>query len=81
VFVLARDSFERTSGFGSWSAYLKATGLVALPAAGIVAAKRASPPAALRFGLYGTVLLHMYDRVYKPTTPFVEHMGMARRQF
>lgn len=81
VFVMARDSFEQSSGYGSASAWLKATGLVALPTVGFVAAKRASPPAALRFGLYGTVLLHVYDRVYKPGAPFLEHMPLSRRQF
>ena len=81
VFVMARDSFEKSSGYGSWVAWAKATGLVALPTAGFIAAKRASPPAALRFGLYGTLLLHIYDRVYKPSFPFVEHMPMSRRQF
>ena len=78
---MLRDSFEQSSGFGSWSAYAKATGIVALPTVAYAAAYRASPPAALRFGLYGTVLLHVFDRVFKPKQPFVEYMGMARRQF
>lgn len=78
---MLRDNFEQSSGYGSWSAYLKATGIVALPTVGMAVAQKASPPAALRFGLYGTVLLHVYDRVYKPKTPFVEYMGMSRRQF
>ena len=81
AFNLLRDSFERSDGFGSVNAYLKATAVVALPTVGYAAMYRSSPPAALRFGLYSTVLLQMYDRVYKPRQPFFEHMPLNRRQF
>lgn len=78
---MLRDNFEQSSGYGSWSAFAKAAGIVALPTVGMAVAQKASPPAALRFGVYGSVLLHVYDRLYKPSTPYLEHMPMSRRQF
>ena len=52
-----------------------------MPTIGLAAAYRATPPAAVRFGLYSTFLLHAYDRVYKLRYPSAEHMTVNRRQF
>ena len=81
AFTLLRDSFEQSSGLGSFSSWLKATAIISVPAVGLAVYTRASPPAAVRFGVYSTVLLHLYDRVMKPKYPFGEHMEGTRRLF
>lgn len=81
AFVALRDGFETTDGVASFTAAGKAAAIVSLPAIGFAAAKRAVPPPALRFGLYGAALMHGYDRVYKAQQPHVGNMGMSRRQW
>ena len=81
MFLLARESFEASSGMGSSTAFAKAAVLVSLPALGQLAATRAVPHPALRLGFLSAILLQGYDRLYKPAQPFSEAHGMNRRFF
>jgi hypothetical protein len=79
--VLLRDSFESKEGAGSFGAWFKATALTAVPTVAYAVAYKAPPPAAVRFGLFSTVLLHSYDRLLKLRYPFMDHMQGNRRAF
>lgn len=52
--------------------------IVAAPTIAYTAYYRAQPPQALRFGVASCVVLHLYDRVWKPTGILESEMPTTR---
>ncbi|RYG47347.1 hypothetical protein EON67_08670 [archaeon] len=60
------------------SGMIKPLAIVGLPAAAYAAYYRSMPPQAVRFGLYSCVLLHVYDRIWKPHGAMMENMPTTK---
>ena len=62
------------------SGMVKPLAVVSIPTLAYAAYYRAVPPQALRFGVYSCVLLHLYDRVWKPHGIAEENLPTAKMQ-
>ena len=79
-FAAYRGSVENKKGAAKTgiSALIQPLAVTAIPALAYAAYTRATPPPAVRFGLYSCVLLHLYDRCIHPKGLMTENMPMAR---